>query len=117
MSEYYKADTRKITLREFWNITPSWKALVPWLAARLGAPMQFGGEFKNPQAVRELEIPENDFSLAARAKLQPLLDQCLHLGFHSPRFYVHENVRRDVRISFISMLHSSGEMTLRLMQD
>src|ERR1700704_5546224 len=106
MSGYYKVDSRKITLREYWNITHSWKALVPWLAARFGAPMQFGGASNQPQTVRELEIPQSEFPPEAKAKLQPVLEQCLELGFHSPRFYMHENVRRDVRVSFISMLHS-----------
>ena len=115
MAEYYKVDSRKITLGEYWNITHSWKAIIPWVAARLGAPLNFGTEFRQPETVKELEVPEAEFSPLARAKLQPLLDQCLQLGFHSPRFYCFESMRHDVRTSFISMLHRSGEFTLRLM--
>jgi Zn-dependent protease len=115
MAEYYKLDSSKITLGEYWNITRSWKALIPWVAARLGAPLNFGTEFRQPETVKELEVPEAEFSPQARAKLQPLLDQCLQLGFHSPRFYCFESMRHDVRTSFISMLHRSGDFTLRLM--
>src|ERR1051325_1188829 len=115
MAEYYKVDSRKITLREYWNITRSWKALVPWIAARFGAPMQLGTSFRQPASVREMEIPESEFAPQAKSKLQPLLEQCLQLGFHSPRFYAHESLRGDVRTSFVSLLHRSGEFTLRLM--
>lgn len=115
MAEYYKVDGRKITLREYWNIVRSWKALVPWIAARLGVPMQISTGFRQPDAVSEIEIPESELSSQARAKLQPVLDQCLQLGFHSPRFYSHESLRHDVRTFFIAMLHRSGEFTLRLM--
>ena len=115
MAEYYKVDGRKITLREYWNIARSWKALVAWIAARLGTPMQLSIGFRQPDSVRELEIAESEFSPQAKAKLQPLLEQCLQLGFHSPRFYSFETIRRDTRTSFIAMLHRSGEFTLRLM--
>ena len=94
MADYYKLDSRKITLGEYWNITRSWKALIPWIAARLGAPLNFGTEFRQPETVKELEVPEAEFSPQARAKLQPLLDQCLQLGFHSPRFYCLESTRQ-----------------------
>src|ERR1051325_6483712 len=116
MAECYKVDSRKITLREYWNITRSWNAIIPWIGARLGAPMRSGVAFRQPGSVGEMEIPESEFSPEARAKLQPLLEQCLHLGFHSPRFYFHNSLRQDVRTYFISMLHRSGESTLQLIQ-
>src|SRR5215207_2208925 len=115
MSEYYKVDGRKITLREYWNISRSWTALVAWIAARLGAPIDSGVAFRQPESVAVMEVPESELSPQARAKLQPLLEQCLQLGFHSPRYYLHESVRREVRTFFIAMLHRSGEYTLRLM--
>ena len=46
MAEYYKVDGRKITLREYCNITRSWKALVAWIGARLGAPIQLSTDTK-----------------------------------------------------------------------
>jgi Zn-dependent protease len=115
MSDYYKVDSRKITLREYWNILPSWKVLIPWIAGRLSISIDFGSGFRQPKNVKELEIPEPEFSAQARAKLQPLLNQCLQLGFHSPRFYTFESLRRDTRTSFIVLLHNSGEFSLRLM--
>jgi Zn-dependent protease len=115
MAEYYKIDGRKITLREYWNIARSWRALLAWIAARLGAPLQFGTAFRQPDSVRELQVADSEFSPQAKAKLHSLLEQCLQLGFHSPRYYSFETIRRDTRTSFIAMLHHSGEFTLRLM--
>lgn len=115
MAEYYRVDSRKITLREYWNILPSWKALIPWIAARFKVSMSFGSGFRRVELVRELEVAESEFSPQARAKLQPLLDQCLQLGFHSPRFFSFKTIRRDAQTSFIALLHRSGDLTLRLM--
>jgi len=74
MAQCYRVDSRKITLREYWNILPSWKALVPWVAKWLNIQMPFGSGFRLPDTVRELEVAESEFSPHARAKLQPLLD-------------------------------------------
>jgi hypothetical protein len=115
MPKYYKVDHSKITLREYWNIGRSWKAFLAWGMARLGMPMASGPGFSAPESIAELEIPESDVSAYAREKLQPLMEQCTQLGFYSPRYYVHESIRRDVRTFVISMLHRSGEFTLRLM--
>ena len=115
MANYYKVDSRKITLREYWNIHPSPKILIPWIANRLNSPMGAGTAFRLPDAVRELEVPEAEFSPPARAALQPMLDRCRQLGFHSPRYYSFESLRRDSTTSFISLLHSSGEFSARLM--
>ena len=115
MPEYYRVDNRKITLREYLNIARSWKGLLAWIAARLGNPIQSGAGFHLPESVAEMEMPESEFPPQAREKLSSLLQQCGQLGFHSPRFYQHGSLRRDVRTAFISMAHRSGELTLRLM--
>ena len=115
MATYYKVDSRKLTLREYWNITHSLNALIPWIGTRIGMPMNFGAAFATPGPVSEQEIPEGECTPAARAKLQPLLGQCLDLGFHTPRYFRFETLRRDVQTHFISLLHRSGGFTLRLM--
>lgn len=115
MSDYYKTDSRRITLREYWKITPSWKVLIPWFMGRLNLRMEFGSGFCIPETVKELEVLEAGFSPQARVKLQPLLDECQRLGFHSPRYYTFESLQRETRTSFIALLHRSGEFSVRLM--
>lgn len=115
MATNYKVDGRKLSLREYRNLVRSWKAIIPWTCARFGVAVPLGTGFALPESVRELEISEGEVSADAKSKLQPLLEQCLQLGFHSPRYYRHESLRHDVCTHFISMLHSSGEFTLRLM--
>ena len=51
----------------------------------------------------------------ARASLQPALDEALKYGFTSPRYYSFQSVRGDTKTSFISLLHRSGEFSIRLM--
>jgi hypothetical protein len=67
MAEHYKVDGRKITLREYWNISPSWTALVVWIAAPLAAPIDSGVAFRQPEWVSELEVPKSDLSPQARS--------------------------------------------------
>src|SRR5580765_7830916 len=99
MAEYYKVDNRRITLREYWNIYPSAKILIPWLAGRLNLQTSLGSGFCLPESVRDLEVPADEFLPQAWTKLQPNLERCLQLGLHSPRYYSFENLRRDTRTS------------------
>ena len=114
MSRYYKLDSRKVTFGEYWNIVRSPMVLIPWIAKLLNIPMKFSSGMPDFDSVRQLEVTEAKFSERARDRLQPLLDKCLAMGFHSPRFFTYENMRRDSRISFVAMLHESGA-TVRLM--
>ncbi|HTI97865.1 MAG TPA: site-2 protease family protein [Dongiaceae bacterium] len=115
MATYYKTDSRKITLREYWNILPSPKVLFPWLAGRLGIAMDLGSSFCLPDSVREWEIAPEALLPPVWASLHPVLEQALQLGCHSPRYHSFENLRRDTRTSSITLLHESGEFAVRLM--
>jgi len=99
MADYYKIDSRKVTLREYWNILPSWKVLIPWLAGRCNVSLLLGSGFGVP-TVREMEVGETGFPPLALTRLQPGLEESRRLGFHSPRFFTFENLRRDTRTSF-----------------
>ena len=114
MAKYFKLDSRKVTYGEYWNIVRSVTVLIPWTAKLLNIPMKFGSGIPCIESVRELEVPEGEFLVRARMKLQPLMDKCTQMGFHSPRFFTFESMRRDTRISFIALLHPSGA-TVRLM--
>ena len=115
MPEYFKVDSSKITLREYWNISRSYKAVLAWGLARLGEPLPSGAAFRQPESVQEMEIPESQVTDAAKSKLLPLLQQSQASGFHSPRYYLHQSLRGDISTYFISMLHHSGKFSLRLM--
>ncbi len=114
-SQYFKVDPRRITLREYWNISPSWKVLIPWIAGRLGVAMDFGSAFRHFASCRELLVEVTALSPEARATFEPQIARLCELGFHSPRFFVHENVKRDVRTSILSMIHRSGALTVRVL--
>jgi Zn-dependent protease len=112
---YYKIDNRKITLLEYWNIFPSWKVVLPWLAGRLNLNTGTGGSLRKPNSVAELAVSESEIPPLAHASLQPLIDECSKLGFSAPRYHKLDNLRGDVIVSFVSMLHSREDCALRLM--
>jgi Zn-dependent protease len=114
MNKYYKLDSTKVTYGEYWNIVRSWKVIIPWTAKLLNVPMKFSAGLPAFESVRELEVPAAEFSEQARGKLRALLEKCQRMGFHSPRYFTYESMRRDARTSFIALLHSSGA-TVRLM--
>jgi hypothetical protein len=103
LPDYYQTDSRRISLREFWNIEPTWKVLIPWLLGRLNIRMPPGSGFQMPEHVREIEVAESALSEEARSSLAPRIEECLALGFHSPRHYELHTLRRDVCVSFASM--------------
>ncbi len=113
MNKYFKLDSRKLTYGEYWNILRSPTVIIPWVAKLLNLPIKFTSGMPCFESQRELEVPEAEFSARAREKLQPLLDQCTRMGFHSPRYFAYDAMRRDVRTSFITLLHPSGA-TVRL---
>ncbi len=115
MAKYLKVDSRKITLREYWNVAPRTQYLLLILLKLLRIPLKFGSGFRQMDSVQELEIPEAEFSPLARARLQPTLEQSLALGFHSPRFYCFATLHGETQTSFISLLDPQGECGLRLM--
>lgn len=114
MNKYYRLDSRKLSYGEYWNMTCSWKVIIPWAAKLLGIPMKLGSGMPHFESVRELEVAEADFSEQAREQLQSLLDTCLAMGFRAPRYFTYETMLRTTRISFIALLHGSGA-TVRLM--
>jgi len=114
MNKYYKLDSRKVTYGEYWNITRSINVIIPWTAKLLGIPMKFASGLPYFETVRDLEVSETEFSPRGRQRLQALMDKCLDLGFHSPRFFSYVSMKGDLRTSFIAMLHPSGA-TVRLM--
>jgi Zn-dependent protease len=115
MPEYLKLDSRRVTFREYWNLTRSPSVIIPWVAKLLNIPIKLASGFQRVDAVQELEVAATVFSAAAREKLQPWLDQCLTLGFHSPRFFCFKTLDGDTETSFITLLHGSGECSVRLM--
>ena len=114
MVEYYRINSRRITFREYWRFARNPLVLIWWIAKVLCLRIKLGEGFLKYESVKELEVTESDFSPEARARLQPLVEECQRLGFHTPRYYVEEDLHGDVRVSYLAMLHESGAFTLRL---
>lgn len=108
MKKYFKLDSRKVTYREYWNIARSWKVIIPWTAKLLGVPMNFSSGLPYFETLKELEVPEEQFSERGREKLQPMIDVCRRLGFHTPVYCKFESMHGDTCTSFITMAHPSG---------
>jgi hypothetical protein len=114
MAEYIKLDSRKISWREYWNIVPSLLVLIPWGAKLLGIRMKFSSGFPYPESQREFETTAENFPGDALTRLWPLVELCLPLGFHTPRFFRFDTLGGETQTSLIALLHSSGRLSARI---
>ena len=112
--QYYRTESRKLSFTEYWNMTRSWKVLFPWLFKMLRISFPLGGGLPRYPSQRDIEISEDLLPAGTRQKLQPILDECLQIGFHSPRYFHLQNTRGDVETAFIALLHSSEEAVVRI---
>ncbi len=113
-TRYYRLDNRRITYAEYLRIVRSWKVIILWVAKLLNIQLRARLGWPYFESVRDMEVQEADFPARAREQLQPLLDQWMKLGFHSPRFFTFESICGETQASFISMFHNSGT-ALRLL--
>ena len=59
MPHFYKVDHRKITLREYWNLSPNWMGVVAWLMKVIGRPLANPNLNTQPLSSQEFEVPED----------------------------------------------------------
>jgi hypothetical protein len=108
MKKYLKLDSRKLSYGEYWNVLHSWKVIIPWTAKLLNIRMNFTSGLPYFESYREITVSEEQFPARAREKLQPMLDQCLKRGFHSPLYFEYQAMHRDTGTSSIALMHPSG---------
>ncbi|HEV2329984.1 MAG TPA: site-2 protease family protein [Verrucomicrobiae bacterium] len=108
MKKYLKLDSRRLSYAEYWKIVRSWKVIIPWTAKLLNIPMNFISGLPFFESLRELTVPEEQFSARAREKLQSMLEECQTLGFDSPIFSEYQSMHRDACTSTITVMHLSG---------
>ncbi|MBI3867571.1 MAG: site-2 protease family protein [Verrucomicrobia bacterium] len=115
MTQYLKVDSRKITFREYWNLAPSWKVLIPWVAKLLRIQMRFGSGTPVIESVKQLEVDLSSLPSETIDRLQPLIEEALSAGFEAPRYFLLETLRRETRTTFAALRHRTGQHSIRLM--
>src|SRR5262249_4163661 len=104
--KYYKTDSRKISFREYWNISPS-GFLFAWFCKCLGIPLKLAGGIPSPRSLREDVISEGDVPGEVLFKMNSTANQLRQLGFdqfwyHTPKLSLIGGLAYEVHA-----LHSS----------
>ncbi|HEY1788796.1 MAG TPA: site-2 protease family protein [Verrucomicrobiae bacterium] len=108
MKKYLKLDSRKLTYAEYLNIVRSWKVIIPWAAKLFNLPMNFTSGLPYFESLRGLVVPEEQIAARARETLQPMIEQCQRLGFHSPLYSEYQTLHQETSTSTVTMMHPSG---------
>src|SRR4026207_2233394 len=106
MGQFYKVNANRISLKEYWNLSPNWKGVLAWVLKFVGCPIQDPNVFPLPSTgehlIAQCQLPSD--VLAATAPSRTELDQ---LGFHSPTWLHIPALYGPVSMSGVSYLHSS----------
>lgn len=115
MPKFYKLDYRKLSFREYWNLSPNWKGIVAWLMKVLGHPLQDANVYPHPSTFKECEVSEAQLPSEAAAAMAPACREIRGLGFHSPQWVYIPSVRGNVETIAGTFLHPSGQVIARVM--
>jgi hypothetical protein len=114
MGQFYKVNTSRISLKEYWNLSPNWKGVLAWALKFVGCPIPDPNVFPLPSTgehlIAQCQLPSD--VLAATAASRTDLEE---LGFHSPTWLHIPALYGPVSMSGVSYLHSSCETVGRIL--
>jgi Zn-dependent protease len=114
MPQFYKVDHRKITFREYWNLSPNWKGVVAWLLKILGRPISEPNVYTQPLSCKEFEVLEDQLPVEHASAMSEARKQLEALGFHSATWTHLPPLHGNVSLAAGTLLHDSGKSVARI---
>ena len=96
---YYKTDSRRIRLREWWRICPSPVILIPWILKFIGVRFRAPEGMPRVERARDMVVAESGLDPALRDRLAPLVGQIRSLGFSVPCYLKLKNSLMNINES------------------
>jgi len=115
MAEFYKVDYAKISLREYWNLSPNSKAIIAWLMKIVGSPVRDQHAHPHPSLFKQYETTETYLPREPASALAPVRREIEQMGFHSPKWVHVPALRSNVETTAATFLHNSGATIARVM--
>ena len=112
--KYYKSDNTKLTLRECWRLTRSWRVAILLLFKMFRIRLPLTTALPWPAYFRDNIISETEISFSARNKIKPLIDDFQNMGFQVLSYHTLKEQLGPVDLVVVSFLHPQKEMTARV---
>ncbi len=114
MPHFYKVDHRKITLGEYWNLSPNWKGILAWLMKTLGHPLSGPNVYTQPLSSKEFELPEDQLPAEHATAMSEVRKQLETLGLHSLSWSHMPALYGNVSLATGAFRHDSGRCVARV---
>ncbi len=111
---FYKIDSRRFSIREFWWCTRSPLVLIAWLTKLLHIPIQTSSDDPYVDSLQPFEVPEESLPDDVRQRFQPVAQDLAALGFHTPVYHAMVDGFHMTKIYLATYLHESGSSCGRI---
>ena len=114
MPRYLKANSLKITFREYWFLTRSLNVLIPWVSKLLRIRLPLVRGLAEPTSFRDLKVEEAELLPEVREKLRGPMTAFQQLGFRTPWFHKDKQSLIPAQGGAVVLLHESGEAVAKV---
>jgi Zn-dependent protease len=109
-SEFYKIDSTRVSLREYWwGARSAFVFLIACCIKLLRIRLPSSADDPNVESLHPFEMAESSFPEDVRTRLAPLTAELQQLGFHSPAFHAIEDAFHRTTTYLVTLRHTSGE--------
>lgn len=112
---FYKIDSRRITLREYWWGTPNPILIfLAWVIKLLRIRLPASADDPNVESLEPFRVTPDQLPEEARTKFHSVHEELQALGFHSPVCYWIHDVKHQTDICQVVYLHNSGQSVAKV---
>lgn len=113
-SMFYKIDSTRISLREYWWGSRSPMILAGVLVKFLRIQVPSSSDDPNVESLQPFEVPEDALPEEVRERFRPLIAELAGLGFHSAMFHALNDTFHSTKIYQATFCHDSGQASARI---
>jgi Zn-dependent protease len=111
---FYKLDSTRVTLKEYWWGTPNPLVIFGWLAKWLRIKLPGSVDDPNVESLEPFRVAPADLPEEARAKFHAVHEELAACGFHSPVCYRIHDAVHQTDIYQAVYLHEAGQAFARV---
>jgi Zn-dependent protease len=111
---FYRLDSTRVTLREYWWGTRNPLVIFGWIAKWLRIRLPGSVDDPNVETLDPFRVPPARLPEDVRTRFRPLHDELAACGFHSPECYWVHDVVHQTDIYQVVYLHRSGRAFARI---